>query len=108
MAARWYVLHVYSGFESKVAQAIREKVEQFEMSQNIEEVLVPIEEVVKMLIEDHGFSEENARSACPEMRERASEPIALDPVTLGSSTRPDDCGMWLPFAGWKKVPLSPY
>ena len=48
MAARWYVLHVYSGFESKVAQAIREKVEQFEMSQNIEEVLVPIEEVVEM------------------------------------------------------------
>ena len=48
MAARWYVLHVYSGFESKVARAIREKVEQFEMSQNIEEVLVPIEEVVEM------------------------------------------------------------
>jgi len=48
MAARWYVLHVYSGFESKVAQSIREKVEQYEMSENIEEVLVPIEEVVEM------------------------------------------------------------
>ncbi len=48
MAARWYVLHVYSGFESKVAQSIREKVEQFEMAESIEEVLVPIEEVVEM------------------------------------------------------------
>ena len=48
MAARWYVLHVYSGFESKVAQSIREKVEQFEMADSIEEVLVPIEEVVEM------------------------------------------------------------
>ena len=25
MAAKWYVLHVYSGFENKVAQSIREQ-----------------------------------------------------------------------------------
>ena len=25
MAARWYVLHVYSGFENKVAEAIKDK-----------------------------------------------------------------------------------
>ena len=48
MSAKWYILHVYSGFESKVAQAIKEKVDQYEMSENIEEVLVPIEEVVEM------------------------------------------------------------
>jgi transcriptional antiterminator NusG len=48
MSARWYVLHVYSGFESKVKQAILEKADQFEMSDSIEEVLVPIEEVVEM------------------------------------------------------------
>ena len=48
MSARWYVLHVYSGFESKVAQSIREQAVQHDMAENIEEVLVPIEEVVEM------------------------------------------------------------
>lgn len=48
MSAKWYVLHVYSGFESKVAQSIREQAAQQEMSEKIEEVLVPTEEVVEM------------------------------------------------------------
>lgn len=48
MAARWYVLHVYSGFEKKVAQAIREQAAAHDMDDLIEEVLVPTEEVVEM------------------------------------------------------------
>ncbi|MEQ8734043.1 MAG: transcription termination/antitermination protein NusG [Rhodospirillaceae bacterium] len=48
MSAKWYVLHVYSGFESKVAQSIREQAVQQNMADKIEEVLVPIEEVVEM------------------------------------------------------------
>ena len=48
MAAKWYVLHVYSGFESKVAQSIREQAAQHDMADKIEEVLVPTEEVVEM------------------------------------------------------------
>jgi len=48
MAGKWYVLHVYSGFESKVAQSIREQAVQHEMADKIEEVLVPTEEVVEM------------------------------------------------------------
>ena len=48
MAAKWYVLHVYSGFESKVAQSIREQAQQQGMEELIEEVLVPTEEVVEM------------------------------------------------------------
>lgn len=48
MAARWYVIHVYSGFESKVAQSITEQAEQKGLSDKIEEVLVPTEEVVEI------------------------------------------------------------
>lgn len=48
MAMRWYVLHVYSGFEKKVAQQITEQAESHDMADLIEEVLVPTEEVVEM------------------------------------------------------------
>ncbi|MBL4721065.1 MAG: transcription termination/antitermination protein NusG [Alphaproteobacteria bacterium] len=48
MAKRWYVLHVYSGFERKVAQSITEQAEQKDMTDSIEEVLVPMEEVVEL------------------------------------------------------------
>ncbi|MDX2222117.1 MAG: transcription termination/antitermination protein NusG [Rhodospirillaceae bacterium] len=48
MAAKWYVLHVYSGFEGKVAQSIREQAAQQGMSDKILEVLVPMEEVVEV------------------------------------------------------------
>jgi len=48
MAHRWYVIHVYSGFERKVAQSIREQVTQKGLQEEIPEVLVPTEEVVEM------------------------------------------------------------
>jgi transcriptional antiterminator NusG len=48
MAMRWYVVHVYSGFEKKVAESIREQVRQKDMEDQFEEVLVPTEEVVEM------------------------------------------------------------
>ena len=48
MAAKWYVLHVYSGFENKVAQSIREQAVQHGMEDKIQEVLVPMEEVVEV------------------------------------------------------------
>jgi transcriptional antiterminator NusG len=48
MAAKWYVLHVYSGFENKVATSIREQAAQHGMTDKIQEVLVPMEEVVEV------------------------------------------------------------
>jgi transcriptional antiterminator NusG len=48
MAAHWYVIHVYSGFEKKVAQSIEEQARQKGMSDLIEQVLVPTEEVVEV------------------------------------------------------------
>lgn len=48
MTARWYVIHVYSGFEKKVAQSIREQAEQKGLSERFEEILVPTEEIVEV------------------------------------------------------------
>ena len=44
----WYVVHAYSGFERKVAQAIKEQSVQKGMGDLFEEVLVPTEEVVEI------------------------------------------------------------
>ncbi len=48
MAHHWYVLHVYSGFEKKVADSIREQARQKSMEDAFEEILVPTEEVVEL------------------------------------------------------------
>ncbi|MDE1174624.1 MAG: transcription termination/antitermination protein NusG [Parvibaculaceae bacterium] len=48
MAKRWYIVHVYSNFEKKVAESIREQAEAAGLAEHIEEVLVPTEEVVEM------------------------------------------------------------
>jgi len=48
MAQRWYVINVYSGFENKVAESIRELSEQKDMADLFEQILVPVEEVVEM------------------------------------------------------------
>jgi transcriptional antiterminator NusG len=48
MAMRWYVVHVYSGFEKKVAQSIREQAETKGLADQFEQVLVPTEEVVEV------------------------------------------------------------
>lgn len=48
MAHRWYVLHVYSGFEKKVSQSILETAKKRGLDQHITEVMVPTEEVVEV------------------------------------------------------------
>lgn len=48
MAANWYVVHVYSGFEKKVAESIEEQAKQSHLSEQFEQVLVPTEEVIEM------------------------------------------------------------
>ncbi len=46
--ARWYVVNVYSGFEKKVVQSIREQAEKKGLADRFEELLVPSEEVVEI------------------------------------------------------------
>jgi transcriptional antiterminator NusG len=48
MASRWYVLHVYSGFETKVADTIMEKARKQGLEERFEEIMVPTEEVVEV------------------------------------------------------------
>jgi transcriptional antiterminator NusG len=48
MAAQWYVIHVYSGFEKKVASSIKEQAQQKGMAEKIQEVMVPTDSVVEV------------------------------------------------------------
>ncbi|MDD9900331.1 MAG: transcription termination/antitermination protein NusG [Alphaproteobacteria bacterium] len=48
MAQRWYVLHVYSGFEKKVAAAIQDAAQRDGLVESIGEILVPTEEVIEV------------------------------------------------------------
>ncbi|MBT6566704.1 MAG: transcription termination/antitermination protein NusG [Candidatus Puniceispirillum sp.] len=48
MAKRWYVVHVFSGSEKKVAQAITEQAATYGLEDQIDEVMVPTEEVVEL------------------------------------------------------------
>jgi len=48
MAKRWYSVSVLSNFEKKVAEAIKEAVEQQGLDEEISEVMVPTEEVIEI------------------------------------------------------------
>ncbi|MFA5041655.1 MAG: transcription termination/antitermination protein NusG [Bdellovibrionales bacterium] len=48
MAHRWYVIHVHSGFEKKVAQTVRETALKKGLEEFFSEILVPTEEVVEV------------------------------------------------------------
>ncbi|MCD8188212.1 MAG: transcription termination/antitermination protein NusG [Ruminococcus sp.] len=47
-AARWYVIHTYSGYENKVAQNIEKVVENRKLHDLIQEVRVPTEKVTEI------------------------------------------------------------
>ena len=48
MAMRWYSVSVLSNYEKKVMVSINESIEQFDLGDQIEQVLVPTEEVVEV------------------------------------------------------------
>ena len=47
-AAKWYVIHTYSGYENKVAQNIEKVVENRKLHDLIQEVRVPTEKVTEI------------------------------------------------------------
>jgi transcriptional antiterminator NusG len=49
VALRWYVVHVYSGFENKVKAALEERITGFPHPEKFGGVVVPTEEVVELV-----------------------------------------------------------
>ncbi len=48
MAKRWYIVHAYTNFERKVADAVRERAKQAGLEHLIEEIVVPTEDVIEV------------------------------------------------------------
>ncbi len=49
MSLKWYIVHVYSGFESKVKAALEERIASSPHSEKFGEVVVPTEEIVELV-----------------------------------------------------------
>ena len=45
---QWFIVHTYSGFEGKVRESLRQRVDALGMSDVIEDILIPTEEVVEI------------------------------------------------------------
>jgi len=48
MAKNWYIVHTYSGFEKKVAETLRSRVEAAGLTDQFGEIMVPSEDVIEM------------------------------------------------------------
>lgn len=62
MALRWYVVHVYSGFENKVKTALKERIASSPHPDKFGEILVPTEQVVELV---KGKKKESSRKFYP-------------------------------------------
>lgn len=49
MTKKWYIVHTYSGYEAKAKQALLERAKALGMSDKIDEVLIPEENVVEVV-----------------------------------------------------------
>lgn len=48
MAKRWYVVHVYSGFEQQAVRSLKERISHSGVADLFGDILVPTEEVIEM------------------------------------------------------------
>jgi len=48
MAKNWYIIHTYSGFEKKVAETLRSRIETEAFRDKFGEIMIPTEEVIEM------------------------------------------------------------
>lgn len=49
MPLKWYIVHVYSGFENKVKAALEERISSAPRPEKFGEVIVPTEEIVELV-----------------------------------------------------------
>ena len=54
--AKWYVAHTFSGYENKVATDLKNKVENLNLTDMIQEIVIPTETVVE--VKDDGTKKE--------------------------------------------------
>ena len=47
-ARHWYIVQTYSGFERKVAESLRQRVQAYGIGEQVGEILIPTEDVVEM------------------------------------------------------------
>ena len=66
-AAKWYVVHTYSGYENKVASSIEKAVENRKLHDLIQAVNIPTEKVVEV---KDGESRRGRAQAVPGLRAR--------------------------------------
>jgi transcriptional antiterminator NusG len=95
MAKQWYIIHTYSGYEARVRENLKQRIEAMGMRDTIGEILIPTEDVVEM---KEGKKKVTARKFFPgyvlvnmEMSDDAWHLVKNTPkVTgfLGSANRP--------------------
>lgn len=62
MSLRWYVLHVYSGYEQKVKRALEDGIAKSKFADKFGDILVPTEHVVELV---NGKKRESSRKFYP-------------------------------------------
>jgi transcriptional antiterminator NusG len=50
MSKQWYIVHTYSGYEAKVRESLKQRVDALGMNEVIGEILIPTEDLVEMRI----------------------------------------------------------
>ncbi len=62
MSLKWYIVHVYSGFENKVKTSLEERISTYSHPEKFAEVLVPTEQIVELV---KGKRKESSRKFYP-------------------------------------------
>ncbi|MDR2353767.1 MAG: transcription termination/antitermination protein NusG [Deltaproteobacteria bacterium] len=65
MPLRWYVVHTFSGFEHRVKQALEDKIQKLNLSEQIAEVILPMENVTGTAVTKDGSKRTTQRKLFP-------------------------------------------